>query len=162
MYLKYRPINSEWVLRHPSLFTSSNVYGGHDSMVDVMNIHCVGPSVDVADYINKFKGIDSYYVRCSIRSSAFFNLHKVGSISNNILMTYNVDPWFRQFPFFVNGIASGYYDSCENKRRYGYWVFYHNRVIDNGLLLDNVVPQMILTATSLDGISVGCLDLIEG
>jgi len=154
VYLRYRPTNSEWVLRHPGLFTSSNTYGGHDSMVDAMYNHMFfwNVSVDVATDINQFKGIGSYYVRRSIRSNVF----------SAILMAYNVDPWGRQFPFFVNGITSDYYDSCENKRRYGYWVFYHNRVLDNGLLLNNVVPQMILTTTSLDGVSVGCLDLIEG
>lgn len=162
VYLRYRPTNSDWVLKHPGLFTSSNAYGGNDVLVDTMIVHCVGVSIDVANDINQFKGIDSYYVRRSIRSNVFFNLNKVGSISNNILMAYNVDPWGRQFPFFVNGIASGYYNSCENKIRYGYWVFYHNRVLDNGLLINNVVPQMILTTTSLDGVSVGCLDLIEG
>jgi len=165
VYLKYRPSNSNWVLRHPSLFTSSNAYGGHDTMGDAMYNHMFfwNVSYDVADYINRFKGIDSYYVRRSIRSNVFFNLNKVGGITPAILMAYNVDPWGRQFPFFVNGITSDYYDKCgEKKRRYGYWVFYHNRVIDTGLLLNNVVSQMILTVTSLDGVSVGCLDLIEG
>ena len=155
VYLKYRPSNSNWVLRHPGLFTSSNTYGGHDSMVDAMYNHMFfwNVSVDVATDINQFKGIGSYYVRRSIRSNVF----------SAILMAYNVDPWGRQFPFFVNGITSDYYDNCgEKKRRYGYWVFYHNRVIDTGLLLNNVVSQMILTVTSLDGVSVGCLDLIEG
>jgi len=162
VYLRYRPTNSEWVLRHPGLFTSSNTYGGHDSMVDTMRNHCVGVSVDVVNDINQFKWLGSYYVRRSISSPVFFNMRNVNGIKNDILMRYNVDPWGRQFPCFVNRITSDYYDSCENKRRYGYWVFYHNRVLDNGLLLNNVVPQMILTTTSLDGVSVGCLDLIEG
>lgn len=162
VYFKYGPSNSNWELKHPGLFTSSNVYDVHDTMVDVMRNHCVGVSVDVVTYINQFKGVDSYYVRRSISFPVFFNLHKFGSNRNTILMRYNVDPWGRQFPLFVNNITSDYYDSCENNSRYGYWVFYHNRVLDHGLLLNNVVPQMILTTTSLDGVSVGCLDLIEG
>jgi len=31
---------------------------------------------------------------------------------------------------------------------------------NGGYLLSNVVPWMILTITSLEGVSVGCLDLI--
>jgi len=163
VYLRYRLISGECELRHPGLFTSVDMYGGHDTMVDTMLVHCVGVSIDVATDINKFRGVDSYYVRRSISCPVFFNLHSVGGIKNDILMAYNVDPWGRQFPFFVNGITSDYYDNCgEKKRRYGYWVFYHNRVIDTVLLLNNVVSQMILTVTSLDGVSVGCLDLIEG
>lgn len=76
VYLKYRPTNSDWVLSHRKLFTGS-VRGIYDSMVDTMNMHCVGVSVDVAADINQFKGIDSYYVRRSIRSNAFFKMRNV-------------------------------------------------------------------------------------
>jgi len=82
-----------------------------------------------------------YYVRKFIKSNAFIGVMTVLSIIYGVkypwnIYNYNYDPWGRQFPLFVNGVISNYYDK-------------------------NVVPQIILTTTSLDGVTVPCLDLIE-
>jgi len=98
--------------------------------------------------------------------SASFNLNK----NHNVWARYNVDPWNRQFPYFVDDLASDYYNSSDNKIRYGHWVFYKDRVVSSKRgdyrdvykagIINNSIPLMILTTTSIEGVSVACLDVV--
>jgi len=166
VYSRYKPLNDKWELRNPGSRSSrikADVYGYrlnlHEYMFNTMIMHCVNINNYVKNEINKYSNITSpYYVRRFIKSNAF--------IIDKTVMEYpwivdNYDPWGRQFPLFVNSVISNYYDKCDNKTRYGCCVFYNDRVSRVGLLIKNVVPQMILTTTSLDGVTVPCLDLIE-
>lgn len=178
VYLRYRPISGEWELRHPDISTKFDKVGGNlyvfDYLVDTMAMHCVNINNNVNNEINKFRNMrNPYYVRKFIKSLTFIiNSAQMKNVSANVKRTmysvYNYDPWNRQFPNFLCN-TSNYYDNCDNKSRYRYWVFYNNHVVDNSAfggsnvssLYNNVVPQMILTTTSLEGVTVACLDLIE-
>jgi len=120
----------------------------------------------------KFNDVYDYYVRNIMRGglfmnfSASFNLNK----NHNVWSRYNVDPWNRQFPYFVDDLTSDYYNSSDNKIRYGYWVFYKDKVVSSksgdyrdvykASIINNGIPLMILTTTSIEGVSVACLDVV--
>ena len=54
--------------------------------------------------------------------------------------------------------------------RYGYWVFYKDKVVSSksgdyrdvykASIINNGIPLMILTTTSIEGVSVACLDVV--
>ena len=120
----------------------------------------------------KFNDVYDYYVRNIMRGGLFmnfstsFNLNK----NHNVWDRYNVDPWNRQFPYFVDDLTSDYYNSSDNKIRYGYWVFYKDKVVSSkrgdyrdvykASIINNSIPLMILTTTSIEGVSVACLDVV--
>jgi hypothetical protein len=127
-----------------------------------------GVSDVVKSEIVKLNDVSDFYVRKIMRGelfmnfSASFNLNK----NHNVWARYNVDPWNRQFPYFVEDTTSDYYNSSDNKIRYGYWVIYRDRVVSSKSMymvsiINNSIPLMILTTTSIEGVSVACLDVVE-
>ena len=87
-------------------------------------------------------------------------------VKEAIWKAYNIDPWNRQFPYFVEDTTSDYYNSSDNKIRYGYWVVYRDKVVSSKSkymvsIINNIVPLMILTTTSIEGVTVACLDIVE-
>jgi hypothetical protein len=180
---KYEVINTDWeVYQCPSSDNHKKLWGV--SLGSEMMAHCLdidGVSDVVKSEITKFNNIYDYYVRHLMVGRAFISYPSNGNMTDkardNIFKSYNIDPWNRQFPYFIDNVASDYYNSLDGssgvKIRYGYWVFYKDRIItgtDRALkldlasnyLLNNVPPLMILTTTSLDGITVACLDMVEG
>ena len=131
-----------------------------------------GVSDVVKSEILKFNDVYDFYMRKIMRGQLFmnfsgsFNLNK----NHNVWDRYNVDPWNRQFPYFVDDLVSDYYNSSDNKIRYGYWAFYRDRVVSSksgdyrdvykASIINNGIPLMILTTTSIEGVSVACLDVV--
>ena len=131
-----------------------------------------GVSDEVKSEILKFNDVYDFYMRKIMRGQLFmnfsgsFNLNK----NHNVWDRYNVDPWNRQFPYFVDDLVSDYYNSSDNKIRYGYWAFYRDRVVSSksgdysdvykASIINNGIPLMILTTTSIEGVSVACLDVV--
>lgn len=131
-----------------------------------------GVSDEVKSEILKFNDVYDFYMRKIMRGQLFmnfsgsFNLNK----NHNVWDRYNVDPWNRQFPYFVDDLVSDYYNSSDNKIRYGYWAFYRDRVVSSksgdyrdvykASVINNGIPLMILTTTSIEGVSVACLDVV--
>ena len=131
-----------------------------------------GVSNVVKSEILKFNDVYDFYMRKIMKGqlfmnfSASFNLNK----NHNVWDRYNVDPWNRQFPYFVDDLVSDYYNSSDNKIRYGYWAFYRDRVVSSksgdyrdvykASIINNGIPLMILTTTSIEGVSVACLDVV--
>jgi hypothetical protein len=167
VFSKYPVTNNEWLL--------CKSYGLVDNLGGKMLNICLkagGVAYDVKNELVKFDVYD-YYVRNIMRGglfmnfSASFNLNK----NHNVWARYNVDAWNRQFPYFVDDLTSDYYNSSDNKIRYGYWVFYKDRVVSSmssdyrdvykASIINNDIPLMILTTTSIEGVSVACLDVVE-
>ena len=131
-----------------------------------------GVSNEVKSEILKFNDVYDFYMRKIMKGGLFmnfsgsFNLNK----NHNVWDRYNVDPWNRQFPYFVDDLVSDYYNSSDNKIRYGYWAFYRDRVVSSksgdyrdvykASIINNGIPLMILTTTSIEGVSVACLDVV--
>ena len=183
VFSKYSIINTDWELhKNPDDIKIPELWGvslGSEMMARCLDVGDV--SNVVKSEIIKFNNIYEYYVRHLMVGRAFISYPSNGNMSDkardNIFKSYNIDPWNRQFPYFIDNAASDYYNSLDGssgvKIRYGYWVFYRHRIItgtDRALkldlisnyLLNNVPPLMILTTTSLDGITVACLDMVEG
>ena len=183
VFSKYSIINTDWELhKNPDDIKIPELWGvslGSEMMARCLDVGDV--SNVVKSEIIKFNNIYEYYVRHLMVGRAFISYPSNGNMSDkardNIFKSYNIDPWNRQFPYFIDNVASSYYNSLDGssgvKIRYGYWVFYKDRIItgtDRALkldlisnyLLNNVPPLMILTTTSLDGITVACLDMVEG
>ena len=180
---KYEVTNGDWELhKNPDDIKIPELWGvslGSEMMARCLDVGDV--SNVVKSEIIKFNNIYEYYVRHLMVGRAFISYPNNGNMSDkardNIFKSYNIDPWNRQFPYFIDNVASDYYNNLDGssgvKIRYGYWVFYKDRIItgtDRALkldltsnyLLNNVPPLMILTTTSLDGITVACLDIVEG
>ena len=176
---KYPVINTDWELHKCLNDVKVNVSLGSEMMACCLDV--TGVINEVMNEILKFNNIYEYYVRNLMVGRAFISYPINGNMTNktrdDIFKSYNIDPWNRQFPYFIDNVASSYYNSLDGssgvKIRYGYWVFYKDRIItgtDRALkldlisnyLLNNVPPLMILTTTSLDGITVACLDMVEG
>lgn len=182
VFSKYPVINRDWKL-HKGVDDSGvkQLWGtslGSKMMADCLDID--GVSDVVKSEIVKFNNIYEYYVRHMMVGRAFIsydgNVNMTSKVRDDIFKSYNIDPWNRQFPYFIDNVASSYYNSLDGssgvKIRYGYWVFYRDRIItgtDRALKLDlvssyllyNEPPLMILTSTSLDGVTVACLDMVE-
>jgi hypothetical protein len=173
---KYPVTNDEWLL-YSSFEHDVRMRRLWDSSLgcEMMSV-CLddgGVSNEVKSEILKFNDVYDFYIRKIMRGqlfmnfSASFNLNK----NHNVWARYNVDPWNRQFPYFVEDTTSDYYNSSDNKIRYGYWVIYKDRVVSSksgdyrdvykASIINNSIPLMILTTTSIEGVSVACLDVVE-
>ena len=184
VFSKYPATNNEWLL-YCSLDVKDvnlkRLWG--DSLGTQMMRVCLddggsvclddgGVSNEVKSEILKFNDVYDFYMRKIMKGqlfmnfSASFNLNK----NHNVWARYNVDPWNRQFPYFVDDLVSDYYNSSDNKIRYGYWSFYKDRVVSSksgdyrdvykASIINNGIPLMILTTTSIEGVSVACLDVV--
>jgi len=163
VYSKYPVTNNEWLL-----------YSSFAVNINLRQLFGVSLGTEMMRVCLSDGGVSDVYVRKIMRgelflnfSAASFNLNK----NHNVWDRYNVDPWNRQFPYFVDDLTSDYYSSSDNKIRYGYWVFYKDRVVSSkrgdyrdvykASIINNGIPLMILTTTSIEGVSVACLDIVE-
>ena len=179
VFSKYPVVNSDWELhKNPDDIKIPELWG--KSLGSSMMARCL----DVGDVTNevkseviKFDKVYEYYVRRVYRGSDFIVYPGINYTGNGrrdvIFRGYNVDPWGREFPYFIDNVDSNYYKSLDGssgvKIRYGYWVFYRDRIITGTAgtfklyyLLDNVAPLMVLTTTSIEGVTIACLDMVDG
>lgn len=178
VYLKYPAKCSEWELYHPYKPSMNNIYKyiyGLKLNETMMRYIDYSASDMVRREINKFD-IDKYYVRNMFRGNFFIRFpSKSLSVINTIWKAYNFDPWGRVFPYFMEDSESDYYKNCNNKSRYAYCVIYNDDIVTSSYykdsykhhgykesLINNRVPRMILTTTSLEGVTIACLDVVEG
>ena len=173
VYTKYPVINNDWVLhKNPDDVGIEQLWGrslGSEMMSVCLNADDVVD--DVKSEIVKFNGVYDYYVRRGyMKRNAFMrypgNQFMTDRVKEAIWKAYNIDPWNRQFPYFVEDTTSDYYNSSDNKIRYGYWVVYRDKVVSSKSnymvsIINNIVPLMILTTTSIEGVTVACLDIVE-
>jgi len=172
---KYPVINTDWDLHKCLDNVKVNVSLGSEMMANCLDV--AGVSDVIKSEITKFNNIYQYYVRHLMVGMAFIsypiNGNMTSKVRDDIFKSYNIDPWNRQFPYFIDHVASNYFKSADNKIRYGYWAFYRHKIVNgtehefkldrvNSYLLYNEPPLMILTTTSLDGVTVACLDFVEG
>ena len=175
VFSKYPVTNNEWLL-YSSFEVDINLRRkwGSSLGTEMMSVCWSdgGVSDEVKSEIVKLNDVSDFYMRKIMRGqlflnfSASFNLNK----NHNVWDRYNVDPWNRQFPYFVDDLTSDYYNSSDNKIRYGYWVFYKDKVVSSksgdyrdvykASIINNGIPLMILTTTSIEGVSVACLDVV--
>ena len=135
-----------------------------------------GDSVDssVIDNALYFKGVERYYVR-DVMSRGLFRLFSGMHIEDNVFhdawRMYNRDPWDRRFPNFVNGtVQNGYNELLLNEKlKYGYWVYYKDRVASSDYSKEDVRhnmryidegPLLVLHTTTIEGTVVACLDVV--
>lgn len=178
VYLKYPAKCSEWELYHPYKPSMNNMGADVYSLKlnETMMRHIdYNASEMVRRGISRFDNIDKYYVRNMFRGGVFmkYPVKSLGMI-DTIWKVYNFDPWDRVFPYFMEDSESDYYKSCDNKSRYAYCVIYNDIIVTsnyykNGYkhgyresLINNKVPRMIITTTSLEGVTIACLDIVEG
>ena len=174
VFTKYPVINNDWVLhKNPDDVGIEQLWGrslGSEMMSVCLNANDVVD--DVKSEVVKFNGVYDYYVRRGyMKRNAFMrypgNQFMTDRVKEAIWKAYNIDPWNRQFPYFVEDTTSDYYNSSDNKIRYGYWVVYRDKVVSSSnrvfkdSIINNIVPMMILTTTSIEGVSVACLDIVE-
>jgi len=178
VFSKYPVINSDWELhKNTDDVGIKELWGvslGREMMAHCLDIDAV--SNVVKSEIIKFNNIYEYYVRHMMVGRAFIsydgNVNMTSKTRDNIFKSYNIDPWNRQFPYFIDNVVSDYFKGLDGssgvKIRYGYWAFYKDRIITGTTrtfkldhLLYNVPPLMILTTTSLDGVTVACLDFVD-
>ena len=175
VYSKYPVINSDWRLSEcvDDADMVKEVWG-NSLGAEMMNV-CLSVD-DVAEQVKseivKFSNVYTFYIRNKfIKRNTFMrypsNVFMTDSVKDVIWKAYNVDPWNRQFPYFVDDLASDYYNNSDNKIRYGYWVVYRDKVVSSSnrvfkdSIINNIVPMMILTTTSIEGVTVACLDIVE-
>ena len=94
-------------------------------------------------------------------------------VYDDVWRMYNRDPWNRRFPKFVDGSVEDMYinSSYENRVSYGFWVYYRDRVITSnsdirddtnyGVRYISEVPVLILHTTTIEGVTVACLDVVN-
>jgi len=175
VFSKYPVTNNEWLL-YSSFEVDINLRQKWGSSLGTEMMSVCWSDGGVSDVVKseivKLNDVSDFYVRNIMRGelfmnfSASFNLNK----NHNVWDRYNVDPWNRQFPYFVDDLTSDYYNSSDNKIRYGYWVFYKDKVVSSksgdyrdvykASIINNGIPLMILTTTSIEGVSVACLDVV--
>jgi hypothetical protein len=175
VFSKYPVTNNEWLL-YSSFEVDINLRRKWGSSLGTEMMGVCRSDGGVSDVVKseivKLNDVSDFYVRKIMRGELFmnfsvpFNLNK----NHNVWARYNVDPWNRQFPYFVDDLASDYYNSSDNKIRYGYWVFYKDKVVSSkrgdyrdvykASIINNGIPLMILTTTSIEGVSVACLDVV--
>lgn len=175
VFSKYPVTNNEWLL-YSSFEVDINLRRKWGSSLGTEMMSVCWSDGGVSDVVKsdivKLNDVSDFYVRKIMRGqlfmnfSASFNLNK----NHNVWDRYNVDPWNRQFPYFVDDLTSDYYNSSDNKIRYGYWVFYKDKVVSSkrgdyrdvykASIINNGIPLMILTTTSIEGVSVACLDVV--
>ena len=173
VFTKYPVINNDWVLhKNPDDVGIEQLWGrslGSEMMSVCLNANDVVD--DVKSEVVKFNGVYDYYVRRGyMKRNAFMrypgNQFMTDRVKEAIWKAYNIDPWNRQFPYFVEDTTSDYYNSSDNKILYGYWVVYRDKVVSSKSMymtsiINNIVPLMILTTTSIEGVTVACLDIVD-
>jgi len=175
VFSKYPVTNNEWLL-YSSFEVDINLRRKWGSSLGTEMMSVCWSDGGVSDVVKseivKLNDVSDFYVRKIMRGelfmnfSASFNLNK----NHNVWDRYNVDPWNRQFPYFVDDLTN-YNNSSDNKIRYAYWVFYKDKVVSSkrgdyrdvykASIINNGIPLMILTTTSIEGVSVACLDVVE-
>ena len=136
-----------------------------------------GDKVDriVIDNALCFSVVEKYYVRDSMSRGLFrlfTGMHVEDSVFNDAWGMYNRDPWDRRFPNFVNGTVQDGYEKLEvhDKFKYGYWVYYKDRIMSSDYSKNDMrhniryrdeVPLLILHTTTIEGVVVACLDVIQ-
>lgn len=129
----------------------------------------------VIDNALYFNGVEKYYVRDSMSRGLFrlfTGMHVEDSVFNDAWQMYNRDPWDRRFPNFVNGTVQDGYEKLEvhDKFKYGYWVYYKDRIMSSDYSKNDMrhniryrdeVPLLILHTTTIEGVVVACLDVIQ-
>jgi hypothetical protein len=132
--------------------------------------------VSVIEHALKVKGVNRYYVRNSMSRSLFRLFGGFGvddDVYDDVWRMYNRDPWGRKFPKFVDGSVEDMYinSSYEKRVSYGFWVYYRDRVITSnsdisddtnyGVRYISEVPVLILHTTTIEGVTVACLDVVN-
>jgi len=112
---------------------------------------------DVHLEIDKLDSVVSYYYRNTVDPDIFVKNDRVK------LSQYNIDPWGRRFPMYVNGNKSyPYYEILnEYTTKYSYVLFYRERLLRNEAIGFNDVPIAIVHITSLENLPVYCVDIIH-
>lgn len=172
VYKKYSVTNGDWSLahEHDSYAISlgqllRGVYKMHENLFI---------PAEILVEIHKCDNIKCYYYRNVITrdklEKLFCDVNK--SIRHNnlsVLDVYNSDPWGRKFPLFFNGKAIDVYDG---RASYSYKIFYGHRVVSRDkinyniyghppIIDENSVPKAVLHTSTLDGVVIGCLDLLN-
>jgi hypothetical protein len=142
-----------------------------DKEIDVTKV-----DVSVIDHALKVKGVNRYYVRNSMSRSLFSLFGGFGvddDVYDDVWRMYNRDPWGRKFPKFVDGSVEDMYinSSYANRVSYGFWVYYRDRVITSnsdirddtnyGVRYISEVPLLILHTSTIEGVTVACLDVVK-
>lgn len=184
VFNKYVVTNRNWSRKgrgsfgeNVTLLDNSTTLGQymHYSLVDLEKRYMSGEEVykSVYDDIKSFNSVERYYVREMI-PKALFRLFSGISVEDNVFndawKMYNRDPWDRRFPNFVNGTVQEGYNKMDysDKLKYGYWVYYKNRVVSSDYADDvkhniryiNEAPLLILHTTTIEGVAVACLDVV--
>ena len=128
----------------------------------------------VIEHALKVKGVNRYYVRNSMSRSLFklFGGFLVDDVVyDDVWRMYNRDPWGRKFPKFVDGSVEDMYinHSYADRVSYGFWIYYRDRVISGDISSDitysvryiSEVPLLILHTTTIEGVTVACLDVVN-
>lgn len=179
VFSKYPVVNGDWELhKNPDDIKIPELWGtslGSEMMARCLDVG--GVTNVVKSEVIKFDKVYEYYVRRVYRGSDFIVYPGINSNGINgssgrrdvIFRGYNVDPWGREFPCYMDNEYNDYYRGSDNRIRYGYWVVYGDRIVSSnynnfidGRVLDNVMPLMVLTTTSIEGVTVGCLDMVDG
>ena len=174
VFTKYPVINNDWKLhKNPDDIKIPELWGrslGSDMMAHCLDVGDV--TNEVKSEIIKFNDVYDYYMRRGyMKRNAFIsypsNQFMTDRVKKAIWKAYNIDPWNRQFPYFVEDTTSDYYNSSDNKIRYGYWVVYRDKVVSSrsnymvSIINNNEPPLMVLTTTSIEGVTIACLDIVE-
>ena len=174
VYSKYPVTGMNWRFKGNGLDSESVSLGVY------MQYALVKGGVDKVDSIVidnalYFSVVEKYYVRDSMSRGLFrlfTGMHVEDSVFNDAWGMYNRDPWDRRFPNFVNGTVQYGYEKLEvhDKFKYGYWVYYKDRIMSSDYSKNDMrhniryrdeVPLLILHTTTIEGVVVACLDVIQ-
>ena len=182
VHTKYSVTSTNWRLEGKNVwrFKGNGLDSESVSLGVYMQYALVKSGVDKVDSIVidnalHFKGVEKYYVRDSMSRGLFrlfTGMHVEDSVFNDAWGMYNRDPWDRRFPNFVNGTVQDGYDKLEvhDKFKYGYWVYYKDRIMSSDYSKNDMrhniryrdeVPLLILHTTTIEGVVVACLDVIQ-
>ena len=180
VYNKYKVTGNNWRLEGKNVWRfKGNLLDSEPVGLGVFMQYAMvksgGDKVDSSVINNAlyFKGVERYYVRDSMSRGLFrlfSGMHIEDKIFDDAWRMYNRDCWNRRFPNFVNGTKQAGYDTLpfNEKLKYGYWVYYKDRVVSSDYADDikhniryiDEVPLLILHTTTLEGTVVACLDVV--
>jgi hypothetical protein len=147
VFSKYPVTNNEWLL-YSSFEVDINLRRKWGSSLGTEMMSVCRSDGGVSDVVKseivKLNDVSDFYVRKIMRGELFMNFSVPFSLNknHNVWARYNVDPWNRQFPYFVDDLTSDYYN------------------VYKASIINNDIPLMILTTTSIEGVSVACLDVV--
>ena len=169
VFSKYVVVNSKWELHKNSDDVKIRELWGI-SLGSEMMARCLGVR-NVSDIVKseiiKFNHVYEYYMRKVYRISDFLCYRDVGPRGRDVIFKgYNVDPWGREFPCYIENLYSDYYKFSNNKVKYGYWLVYKDSFITNDSMRGKKCrydepPLMVLTTTSIEGVTIACLDMVD-